>query len=511
VAAAQNSRPGIVTTAAAEARYAPAAPAAGDIRNSPLWNPDLAPTDPSRRTWSTYNIAALWIGMSVVITTYTLASGLMQQGMTWWQAMVTILLGNVIVLIPMILNAHAGTKYGISFPVLCRASFGVRGANIAAILRAIVACGWFGIQTWIGALALDALFKAAWPGWEGMPGSTAIAFAIFWAIQVVIILKGTEGIKILESWSAPLLLGGGALLLLWAIRNGGGLAHILAESQKLQKGNGVFWAIFPAALTANVGYWATLSLNIPDFTRYAKSQRSQAMGQALGLPTTMTAFAFIGVAVTSATIVIFGEAIWDPVVLVSRIGRAPVIIFAALIVLAAQLTTNMAANVVSPSNDFSNLSPRRISYVTGGLITAVLGIVMMPWKLYSDAAAYIFTWLLGYSSLMGALGGILIADYWIVRRQQLVVDDLFRVQGRYTYNNGVNPRAVVALVLAVAPVIPGFIRAVSTPGGTVADPNLFDRIYSYAWFVTFFLSFVLYLLLMRGQRHAHSTATHGEI
>ncbi|HVD05127.1 MAG TPA: NCS1 family nucleobase:cation symporter-1, partial [Gemmatimonadaceae bacterium] len=419
-----------------------------DLSQSPLWNPDLAPTPLERRTWSTYNIAALWIGMSVVITTYTLASGLMTQGMTWWQAMGTILLANTIVLIPMILNAHAGTKYGISFPVLCRASFGVRGANVAAMLRAIVACGWFGIQTWIGALALDTLFRAAWPGWANVPGSTAIAFAIFWGIQVVIILKGTEGIKILESWSAPLLLGGGALLLWWAVRHGGGLSNILEQSQQLQKGSANFWLIFPAALTANVGYWATLSLNIPDFTRYAKSQRSQALGQALGLPTTMTAFAFIGVAVTSATIVIFGEAIWDPVVLVSRIGGAGVIVFSALVVLAAQLTTNMAANVVSPSNDFSNLSPRRISYVTGGLITAVLGIVMMPWKLYSDAAAYIFTWLLGYSSLMGALGGILIADYWVLRRQQLDVNDLFREQGRYTYRNGINMRAIAALVLA---------------------------------------------------------------
>lgn len=498
MAAAENGRPRIVTTVAAGAVYTPDAAQRGDdITASPLWNPDLAPTDPSRRTWSTYNIAALWIGMSVVITTYTLASGLMEQGMTWWQAMVTILLGNVIVLIPMILNAHAGTKYGISFPVLCRASFGVRGANIAAILRAIVACGWFGIQTWIGALALDALFKAAVPGWAQLAGSTAIAFAVFWLIQVVIILKGTEGIKVLESWSAPLLLAGGALLLWWAIRNGGGLGNILSESQRLQKGHGEFWALFPAALTANVGYWATLSLNIPDFTRYAKSQRSQALGQALGLPTTMTAFAFIGVAVTSATIVIFGRAVWDPVELVGMIGRAPVIIFAALVVLAAQLTTNMAANVVSPSNDFSNLSPKRISYVTGGLITAVLGIVMMPWKLYSDAAAYIFTWLLGYSSLMGALGGILIADYWIVRRQRLAVDDLFKLRGRYTYANGINPRAMTALVMSIAPVVPGFVRAITTPGGTVSNPNFFDHLYSYAWFVTFAVSFVIYLLLMR--------------
>ncbi len=468
-----------------------------ELSASPLWNPDLAPTPLSRRTWSTYNIAALWIGMAVVITTYTLASGLMQQGMTWYQALFTILLGNVIVLLPMILNAHAGTKYGISFPVLCRASFGVRGANVAAMLRAIVACGWFGIQTWIGALALDALLNAAWSGWSSIGFHLAIAFAIFWGIQVWIILHGTEGIKILESWSAPLLLGGGLVLLIWAIRNGGGLGNILAGSVKLQQGSTPFWTLFPAALTANVGYWATLSLNIPDFTRYAKSQKSQALGQALGLPGTMVLFAFIGVAVTSATIVIFGKAIWDPVDLITRIGSAPVIIAGALVILAAQFTTNMAANVVSPANDFSNLSPKKISYVTGGLITAVIGVLMMPWKLYSDAAAYIFTWLIGYSSLMGALGGILIADYWIIKRQQLDLKDLFSLEGRYTYINGVNWCAIAALVLAVLPVIPGFLRAALTPGGQVANPDIFDRIYTYAWFVTFALSFAFYLILMR--------------
>ena len=468
-----------------------------DLSGSPLWNPDLAPTPLARRTWSTYHIAALWIGMSVVITTYTLASGLMQQGMTWWQAMLTILLGNAVVLVPMILNAHAGTKYGVSFPVLCRASFGVRGANVPAILRALVACGWFGIQTWIGGLALSALLAAAIPAWAGLPGNTWMAFGMFWAVQVAIIIRGLEGIKILESWSAPLLLGGGVLLLWWAIDHGGGLGRILAESTRLRTAQTPFWQLFPAALTANVGYWATLSLNIPDFTRYAKSQRSQALGQAIGLPPTMTAFAFIGVAVTSATIVIFGEAIWDPVVLIARIGSPAVIIFGALVVLIAQLTTNMAANVVSPANDFSSLAPRRINYVAGGLITAVIGILMMPWKLYADAAAYIFTWLIGYSSLMGAIGGVLIADYWVLRRRELSAPDLFKLNGRYTYTGGVNYRAMTALVLAILPVAPGFIRAATTPGGQVANPTLLDSLYTYAWFVTFGLSFLLYLLFTK--------------
>ena len=465
-----------------------------DVSHSPLWNHDLAPTALSRRTWSTYHIAALWIGMSVVITTYTLASGLMQQGMTWSQAMLTILLGNTIVLVPMILNAHAGTKYGVSFPVLCRASFGVKGANVPAILRAFVACGWFGIQTWIGGLALNTLLTAAWPAWGTFANGLWLSFAAFWLIEVALIMRGLEGIKVLEAWSAPLLLAGGALLLGWGINRGGGLGHVLAESARLQKAHVPFWQLFPAALTANVGYWATLSLNIPDFTRYARSQRSQALGQALGLPATMTAFAFIGVAVTSATIVVFGEAIWDPVVLIARIGSPAVIIFGALVILAAQLTTNMAANVVSPANDFSSLAPKRISYVTGGLITAAIGVLMMPWKLYADAAAYIFTWLIGYSSLMGAIGGILIADYWILRRQTLDLPDLFNVHGRYAYTNGVNYRALAVLVVAIFPVAPGFFRAALTPGGQVAAPTFLDSLYTYAWFVTFGLSFVLYLI-----------------
>ena len=478
-----------------------------DVSASPLWNRDLAPTTLAERTWSTWNIAALWIGMSVVITTYTLAGAFIEAGMNWWQAMITILLGNTIVLIPMILNAHAGTKYGVSFPVLCRASFGVRGANIPAILRAIVACGWFGIQTWIGGTALDALFGAVWGGWNNLLGGavvldvalhTWIGFFIFWFIQVFIILKGVEGIKHLETWSAPLLLGGGAALLAWAAWRAGGLGRVLTESSALQKQQNNFWTIFPGALTASVGYWATLSLNIPDFTRYARSQKSQMWGQALGLPLTMTAFAFIGVAVTSATLLIYGVAIPNPVELMQRFDSIPVIIFATLVIFAAQLTTNMAANVVSPSNDFSNLNPKLISYVTGGLITACIGVLMMPWKLMSSMGEYIFTWLIGYSGLMGAIAGILICDYWVLRRQRLDLHDLFQMEGRYTYTSGFNIRAIIALVVSIAPVVPGFLHAATTPGGQIAGPNFFDTLYTYAWFVTFAIGFVLYYLLMQG-------------
>lgn len=475
-----------------------------DVSASPLWNHDLAPTTIKERTWTTWNIAALWIGMSVVITTYTLAGGFIEAGMNWRQAMLTILLGNTIVLIPMILNAHAGTKYGVSFPVLCRASFGTKGANIPAILRAVVACGWFGIQTWIGGQAIDALLTAVWSGWAnldttigGNPLHLWISFFFFWGIQVFIILKGIEGIKHLETWAAPLLLFGGLVLLYWAASNAGGLNNVLSNVTVLQKKQADFWTIFPGALTASVGYWATLSLNIPDFTRYAKSQKSQMLGQALGLPLTMTAFAFIGVAVTSATVIIYGEAIPNPVDLMKRFDSAIIILFAMIVIFFAQLTTNMAANVVSPSNDFSNLNPKRISYVMGGLITAVIGILMMPWQLMSSMGAYIFTWLIGYSGLMGAIGGIMIADYFILRSRKLNLAELFKTDGIYSYSSGFNWRAIVALVAAILPVVPGFLRAATTPGGQVADPNFFDTIYVYAWFVTFAIGFVLYLVLMK--------------
>lgn len=479
-----------------------------DVSSSSLWNRDLAPTTIKERTWSTWNIAALWIGMSVVITTYTLAGGFIEAGMNWWQAMITILLGNSIVLIPMVLNAHAGTKYGVSFPVLSRAAFGTKGANVPAMLRAIVACGWFGIQTWIGGTAIDALLTVMIPTWKSMLNSAAlldvplhtwIAFFLFWGIQVFIILKGVEGIKHLETWSAPLLLSGGLVLLIWASWRAGGLGHVLSASAALQKQHNNFWHIFPGALTASVGYWATLSLNIPDFTRYARSQKSQMLGQAIGLPLTMTAFAFIGVTVTSATLLIYGVAIPNPVELMARFDSVAIILFATAVIFAAQLTTNMAANVVSPSNDFSNLNPRLISYVTGGLITAIIGVLMMPWKVMASMGAYIFTWLIGYSGLMGAIAGILICDYWVLRSQRLQLAELFNVRGVYSYSNGVNWRAMITLFFAIAPVVPGFIRAATTPGGQISDPNFFDTMYTYAWFVTFGLGFVIYYILMSGQ------------
>ena len=461
------------------------------IDQSPLINHDIAPTKISQRTWGTYNIAALWIGMSVCIPTYMLASGLIAGGMNWWQALMTIALGNVIVLIPMILNAHAGTKYGIPFPVLARASFGTLGSNVPALLRAIVACGWFGIQTWIGGQAFNSMIILLLPQWAIFEWGPATGFLIFWGMNVYFIIKGTESIRWLESVSAPFLIIVGLGLLAWAYDRGGGFGPILSQPSKFQT-VGEFWRFFVPSLTGMVGFWATLSLNIPDFSRYAKSQRAQMLGQAIGLPPTMALYSFIGVAVTSATVLIFGEAIWDPVVLLSKFQNPVVILLALISLLVATLTTNIAANVVSPANDFSNVMPRRISFKTGGLITAVLGIAMMPWKLLADYGTYIFGWLVGYSSFLGPIAGVLIADYFLIRKRTLTVMDLYIRNGEYEFSRGFNPRAIIALAAGVAVALVGLVL-----------PAL-RFLYDYAWFVGFAVAFVAYGMLMRrkveGQR-----------
>ena len=422
--------------------------------------------------------------MSVCIPTYMLASGLIAGGMSWKQAIGTILLGNLIVLAPMILNAHAGTKYGIPFPVYARASFGVRGANVPALLRAIVACGWFGIQTWIGGQAIYSMLQVLWPAASTHSAVAWTCFFAFWLLNMFVVWRGIATIKFLEGIGAPFMLGVGLLLLFWITSKAGGLGPVLSTPSKF-KTTSEFMRFFIPSLTGMVGFWATVALNIPDFTRYAKSQKAQMVGQALGLPTAMTLYAFIGVAVTSASAVLFGTAIWDPVVLLGRFHQ-PIIASIALVALVvATLNTNVAANVVSPSNDFSNLNPRLISFRTGGLITGVIGILMMPWKLLSDFNSYIFGWLVGYSGLLGPIAGIMIADYFILRRSNLKPDELYQRGGAYEYRRGVNYRAMLALALGIAVALVG-----------LAVPVL-RWLYDYAWFVGFFTSAIAYCLLMR--------------
>src|ERR1700674_46517 len=413
-----------------------------ELQDSKLFNPDLAPVPPNRRKWRMGSFAALWISMSACIPTYMLASSLIGGGMNWWQAILTIFLGNLIGLIPMVLNAHAGTRYGIPFPVFCRASFGTRGANVPALMRAFVACGWFGIQTWIGGEARYQNLGVFFPRLISEDAATAfgitlpqfLCFLFFWGINMFVVYKGIDSIRILLNIKAPLLIALGLLLLWWAYRNAGGFGPILSQPSAFDPGqpkSGQFFAFFVPALTRMIGFCATLSLNIPDFSRYARSQRDQVIGQTLGLPLTMALYAFIGVAVTSATTIIYGQTIWDPTDVLARFKNPVLLIVAMLALCIATLATNIAANVVSPANDFSQLAPRKISFRTGGLITGVIGVLIMPWKLVADPSGYIFTWLIGYSALLGPIGGIMIADYFVVRHRQLNVAALYDPAGEY--------------------------------------------------------------------------------
>jgi NCS1 family nucleobase:cation symporter-1 len=469
-------------------------------RDHHLSNDDLEPTGTARRSWTMWNIAALWVGMAVCIPTYTLASGLVAKGWSWQASVGAIALGNVVVLLPMVLNAHAGTRYGIPFPVLVRASFGVRGANLPALLRAFVACGWFGINTYIGGSALAQVVRAlfldgAAPGARlpllGIEPLEFVCFLAFWALQVGILLRGIESLKHLETWSAPFLIMIGVALLAWAVTKTGSFASLLENPPPTAESKGGFGTVLGAGLTSAVSFWGTLALNIPDFSRYARSQRDQVIGQALGLPLTMAFFAFIGAVVTNATMGIFGERISDPVVLLGRIGGSFTTVLAMLALLLATLTTNVAANIVGPANDFSNVSPSRISFKMGCIITAVIGLIIMPWRLYNDAAAYLFTWLLGYGAMLGSVAGVMIADYWVIRRQQLSLDDLYRRDGLYQFAGGWNPIAVVALAAGIAPNLPGFLGALGVVGNV---GSLWQGVYDWAWFVAFFVAGIVHLV-----------------
>lgn len=472
-----------------------------------LTNPDLAPVPPESRTWNWWHIASLWIGMAICIPTYTLASSLVERGWTWQAAVASVVLGNVIVLIPIALNSHAGTRYGIPFPVMARAAFGVRGANIPSLLRAIVACGWFGIQTWIGGWAIYKLLEAIWPGVAGLPRilptfvglgtGEFLCFMLFWAIQIWIVLRGMESIKVLETWGSPFLLAVGAALFVWAWARAGGLSAMLQNPTPTAAAEGAngggTTSVFGAGLTSAVAFWGTMALSIPDFSRHARSQRDQVLGQAIGLPVTMALFAFIGATVTNATTVIFGQRISDPVALLARIGGPLMIVISMLGLTVATLTTNIAANVVAPANGFSNLAPHRISFRQGAVITALIGILMMPWKLYNDAAAYIFTWLIGYGALLGPVAGIMIADYFLLRHQALDVDALYRRGAAYEYRNGVNWIAMLALIVGIAPNVAGFLGAL----GVFRVSPFWTSIYSWAWFVGFALAALVYVAGMR--------------
>ncbi|MBK9216848.1 MAG: NCS1 family nucleobase:cation symporter-1 [Chloracidobacterium sp.] len=472
-----------------------------EIESSPLYNEDLAPVPILKRNWTTYNYAALWISMAHCIPTYMMASGLIAAGMNWWQALVTILLGNTIVLAPILLNSHPGTKYGIPFPVFARAAYGTVGSNLPALMRALVACGWFGIQAWIGGEALHTFFKAFIPGWETLLGGPIgghtptvwLSFLLFWAMNIAIIYRGMDLLRVVENWAAPYVLIMTALLLTWILYQANGVGFLLNEPGKFTT-LGEFWKIFIPSLTAMIGFWATLSLNMPDFTRFGKSQREQVVGQVVALPTTMTIFAAMGILITSAALIVFPSMdpkdAWDPVKLVGQFSQPVVVAVSMFTVVVATLSVNIAANVVSPANDFANAFPKLISFRTGGLITGIIGILMQPWKLLADPSGYIFGWLVGYSGGLGSIAGVLIADYWLVRHKGLKLADLYRSKGEY---GGWNWRAVIATLLGCFFAWIGLII-----------PTL-SVLYDYGWFVGFGVAFFVHWALMKAALPAEET------
>jgi len=459
-----------------------------ETRGSQLYNEDLAPVPVARRTWSTWDYAALWISMAHCIPTYTLASSLISKGMSWWQALLTILIGNVIVLAPILLNSHAGTKYGIPYPVFARAAYGTTGANLPALMRALIGCGWFGISSWIGGQALQTLFVAIYPGWRdlagtvrGYPGTQWIAFLVFWGLNIAVIYRGMELVRRVERFSAPFVLVMTAILVVWAVRAADGLGPIMQHGSTWTD----FFPVFIPALTAAIGFWSTLSLNMPDFTRYGRSQREQAVGQVVALPSTMTVFAAMGIVVTSATVIIYGSPIADPIELSGRFDNRLLVGIAMFTVVLATLAASIAANVVSTANDFANAFPKRINFSRGGLVTGVIGILMMPWRLYENPQRYIDGWLVGYSGSVGSIAGVLIVDYWILRRTELDLPSLYTPDGAYRYTNGWNIPAVVATLAGAGVALLGAIWPPMRP------------IYNWSWFVGLGLSGGLYWLMMR--------------
>ena len=538
-----------------------------DVSNSSLYSDDLAPIPSSQRTWSKWHLAAIWVGMAVCIPTYLLASYMIKSGLNWYEALIIISLANLIITVPMVLNGHAGVKYGIPFPVIGRAAFGTKGVHLASVTRGIIACGWFGVQTWIGGLAIYAIFNAITgsTGELGLSIGKFVGFGIFWIINMYFIWKGTESIKWLETYSAPILVIMGIVLIYWSYSKAEGFSIVLDQSVQLEKAaasisekddtyylnlnvlkskdgqlkaseynivsdesttwetftpqpipiaskenvqvqfknNDVLSSVVTASvisensgsklwsyllwLTAMVGFWATMSISIADITRYAATQKDQVAGQFIGLPATMMLYSFVGIFVTCAAIINFkdiliaDDAPWDPVSLIAKFKNPVVVIVAQIFMIIATLSTNIAANVIAPSNAFSNLWPKKINFKTGGTITGIIGILIMPWWLLNEISGF----LIFVSGLLGPVLGILIADYYLVRGKKLELAELYKEEGIYSYNKtGFNKAAMIALLVGV------FVALI---GYWVPALNF---LYSLSWFTGFFISFVLYYLLM---------------
>ena len=469
-----------------------------DLANSPRYNEDIAPTKAAQRTWSRWNVASLWVGMAICVPTYTLGGVLTAYfGLSVSEALWTILIANIVVLIPLTLNAYPGTRYGIPCPVVLRASFGIIGSNVPSLIRALVACGWFGVQTLFGGIAIHLMLSALFDGWAALGGTgEVLGFFIFWVLNIAVVIRGSESIKHLETLAAPLLLIVAIGLIVWAMPKVS-MSEVLAVPANRPEGAS-FAGYFMAGLTAMVGFWATLSLNIPDFSRFAKSQRSQVIGQIIGLPLTMFLFAGLGVILTSASMSLVGETISDPINLIGRIDNPVWVVMSMLMIILATISTNTAANIVSPTNSFQNIAPRYINENRGVIITGIIGILLMSWELLkklgwieSDVSleSLYSNWLIGYSSLLGPIAGIMIVDYFLVKDQSYDLLSLYKDGGSYP---AWNIAGMVAFVIPVGLTVLSFkIDALSW-------------FYTYGWFTGSILGGIIYWLMAKRETRSDS-------
>jgi NCS1 family nucleobase:cation symporter-1 len=466
-----------------------------DLRNSPRYNDDIAPTRAEQRTWSRWNVASLWVGMAICVPTYTLGGVLTAYfGLSVSEALWTILIANIIVLIPLTLNAYPGTRYGIPCPVVLRASFGIIGSNVPSLIRALVACGWFGVQTLFGGIAIHLLLSALFPAWAALGGvGEVLGFFIFWAANITVVIRGSESIKHLETLAAPLLLAVAIGLIIWALPKIS-MTEVLATPANRPE-TASFWSYFFAALTAMVGFWATLSLNIPDFSRYARSQRSQVIGQIIGLPLTMFLFAGLGVVLTAASMELVGETVSDPINLIGRIESPFWVVLAMFMIILATISTNTAANIVSPTNVFQNVAPRLINENKGVILTGIIGIALMSWELLKklglietdvSVEGLYSNWLLGYSSLLGPIAGIMVVDYFLVRNQQYDVIALYKDNAGYP---AWNMPGLIAFGVPVALTIAALI---------MGNTSWFYGFYTYGWFSGSILGGLIYYFAAGG-------------
>jgi NCS1 family nucleobase:cation symporter-1 len=506
--------------------------ATASLASSKYFNNDIRPTVQAERTWGTYNISMLWVGMSICIPSFMMASGLVGMGLSVWASVFNVVLGNVLILIPIQLNSYVGTKYGISFPVFSRLTFGMKGAHIASVSRAITACGWCAVQCGLGGTAIMFCVQAFVPSLDiSTPVCVWVGFLLFLFMTWLLTAFGEKIIRVFEAIGSPVLIVMSIGLLIWAFVIAGNAGYSVGDvfSTNITSGDtaatrGGAFAVFLIGLTNNIGFWATMALNIPDFSRYAKNQKAQFRGQLYGMPIMMAVCAVIGAVYAQATFLadITGNrvALFSPVDALAYIGTPGTVSHSILLlvlgigVIIATLTTNIAANVVAPGNGFSNLSPKRISYFWGVTIACVIAVVYQFLLTSSDTlSGAMFTFLNIYGGILAPFAAILIIDYWVHKKQRVEVIDLYREGSdtRYYYQGGFNSAAIIAWIAgAFVPTLYSIVATAAPSSAFVQNAVLYYiNINSYLW--AFLVAFIVYLLIGKGSLTVKSILTQDEL